>query len=472
MKKLTLSIFALLWLTQISFAQEAEKWTLQRCVSEALEKNISVLQNQLQGEISQNNLDQSKMNRIPTLSGSGSHNYNIGRSIDPFTNTFENQTIQSNGFALNSGVILFGGGQVNNTINQNRTLQLVNEASIETVKNQVSLQVASTYLQIIQAEENLKIANAQQELTIGQIERAEKLVKIGAANQSTVLNLRAQAANDKVQIINAQNQVALAYNAMRNLLQIPLNQPFAIETTSTVALPSMPMVSIESLYEEALKTQPQIKQAELTVTQRKYTEKIAEAGLQPTLSAYGNINTVYSTSGKEYTPDGVRIIPIGVTQNTDEVVLGQTTNYNIQTKAFGSQLGDNLGQQMGLSLSVPIFNSLRNKTSLENAKVQTQISELALENAKNVLLNDITNAYTNLQLASTRCDAAKLSEEAQLLNFEFTEKRFDAGAANTVDLLTAKNQWFQSQLQVTNAKYEYIFRNLIIAFYQGAELKY
>jgi outer membrane protein len=472
MKKLTLSIFALLWLTQISFAQEAEKWTLQRCVSEALEKNISVLQNQLQGEISQNNLDQSKMNRIPTLSGSGSHNYNIGRSIDPFTNTFENQTIQSNGFALNSGVILFGGGQVNNTINQNRTLQLVNEASIETVKNQVSLQVASTYLQIIQAEENLKIANAQQELTIGQIERAEKLVKIGAANQSTVLNLRAQAANDKVQIINAQNQVALAYNAMRNLLQIPLNQPFAIETTSTVALPSMPMVSIESLYEEALKTQPQIKQAELTVTQRKYTEKIAEAGLQPTLSAYGNINTVYSTSGKEYTPDGVRIIPIGVTQNTNEVVLGQTTNYNIQTKAFGSQLGDNLGQQMGLSLSVPIFNSLRNKTSLENAKVQTQISELALENAKNVLLNDITNAYTNLQLASTRYDAAKLSEEAQLLNFEFTEKRFDAGAANTVDLLTAKNQWFQSQLQVTNAKYEYIFRNLIIAFYQGAELKY
>lgn len=472
MKKLTLSIFALLWLTQISFAQEAEKWTLQRCVSEALEKNISVLQNQLQGEISQNNLDQSKMNRIPTLSGSGSHNYNIGRSIDPFTNTFENQTIQSNGFALNSGVILFGGGQVNNTINQNRTLQLVNEASIETVKNQVSLQVASTYLQIIQAEENLKIANAQQELTIGQIERAEKLVKIGAANQSTVLNLRAQAANDKVQIINAQNQVALAYNAMRNLLQIPLNQPFAIETTSTVALPSMPMVSIESLYEEALKTQPQIKQAELTVTQRKYTEKIAEAGLQPTLSAYGNINTVYSTSGKEYTPDGVRIIPIGVTQNTNEVVLAQTTNYNIQTKAFGSQLGDNLGQQMGLSLSVPIFNSLRNKTSLENAKVQTQISELALENAKNMLLNDITNAYTNLQLASTRCDAAKLSEEAQLLNFEFTEKRFDAGAANTVDLLTAKNQWFQSQLQVTNAKYEYIFRNLIIAFYQGAELKY
>jgi outer membrane protein len=97
---------------------------------------------------------------------------------------------------------------------------------------------------------------------------------------------------------------------------------------------------------------------------------------------------------------------------------------------------------------------------------------LALENTKNQLLNDITNAFTNLQLANSRYEAAKLSEEAQLLNFEFSEKRFDAGAANTVDLLTAKNQWFQSQLQLTNAKYEYIFRNMIIAFYKGNELKF
>ena len=217
---------------------------------------------------------------------------------------------------------------------------------------------------------------------------------------------------------------------------------------------------------------PEIKQAELTIAQRKYTEQIAAAGLQPTLSAYGNVNTVYSQSGKEVTPTGFDVIPIGVTETSKEVVYGQIQNYDIATKPFGKQLGDNLGQQVGLSLSVPIFNAYRNRTNLENAKVQTQISELALENTKNQLLNDITNAFTNLQLASSRYDAARLSEEAQLLNFEFSEKRFEAGAANSVDLLTAKNQWFQSQLQLTNAKYEYIFRNMIIAFYKGNELKF
>lgn len=473
MKHLTILLLTSICFLQPSFSQTStEQWTLQRCVNEALEKNISVRQNQFQGEISQNNLEQSQLSRIPTLSGSGSHNYNIGRTIDPFTNTFVNQTIQSNGFALNSGVILYGGGQIKNTIQQNKTLQQVNEQGTEVVKNQVALQVASTYLQIIQAEENLKIAKSQEELTNNQVVRADKLVKSGATNQSTVLNLKAQAANDRVQIINAENQIALAYNAMRNLLQIPIDQPFKIVSETNVELPVMPNKSVSSIYESALENMPEIKQAELTITQRKYTEQVASAGLQPILSAYGNINTVYSESGREATLLGYNLIPIGVTQNSNEVVLGQTPDYDITTKPFGTQLGDNLGQQVGLSLSVPIFNSYRNRTSLENAKVQTKISELALENTKNQLLNDITNAYTNLQLAKSRFDAARLSEEAQLLNFEFSEKRFDAGAANTVDLLTAKNQWFQSQLQVTNAKYEYIFRNMIIAFYQGEELKF
>ncbi len=472
MKKLTALTTVLLWLISPIFAQEAEKWTLQRCVNEALEKNISVLQNQLQGEIAQNNLEQSQLSRIPTLSGSGSHNYNIGRTIDPFTNTFVNQTIQSNGFAINSGVLLYGGGQIKNTINQNKTAQQANEQSTQVVKNQVALQVASTYLQIIQAEENLKIAKSQQELTNTQLIRAEKLVKSGATNQSTVLNLKAQSANDRVQIINAQTQIELAYNAMRNLLQIAPNTPFAIQTETAIELPNMPNETVTSIYEDALLKMPEIKQAELVIAQRKYTEQIAAAGLQPTISAYGNINTVYSESGKEVTAAGFNIIPIGITETSKEIVYGQTPNYNVVTKSFGNQLGDNLGQQVGLSLSVPIFNAYRNRTNMENAKVQTQISELALENTKNQLLNDITNAFTNLQLARSRYDAASLSEEAQLLNFEFSEKRFDAGAANTVDLLTAKNQWFQSQLQLTNAKYEYIFRNMIIAFYKGNELKF
>ncbi|MDG1725120.1 MAG: TolC family protein, partial [Bacteroidia bacterium] len=89
-------------------AQEPSEWTLQKCIAYALENNTNIQQNILQGEIAKNNLKQSKLSRIPTLNGSGNHNYNIGRTIDPFTNSFNNTSIQSNSFSISSGLLLYG----------------------------------------------------------------------------------------------------------------------------------------------------------------------------------------------------------------------------------------------------------------------------------------------------------------------------------------------------------------------------
>jgi len=445
---------------------------LQKCIDFALEHNTTIQQNQIQGEIIANNLKQAQLSRIPSLSGSGNHNYNIGRFIDPSTNTFNTSTIQSNSFSLGSGVLLYGGSQVNNTIKQTKMASDANAKGTDVVRNQIALSVATTYLQILQAEENLKVANQQLELSKSQLERALKLENAGSTNQSTTLNLQAQLANDKVAIINAQNSIQIAYNTIMNLMQLPLDQAFEIEIMDIKSIPEGATESASQLYELALSNLPEVQQAEMRVMQSKLGEKIANGGLQPTLNAYGNVSTVYSQSGKEATFTGdFRTIPVGVTQNTLEPVVTVEPIVNVTDKAFGNQLKDNLGQQVGVSLSVPIFNGYRNRTNAENAKLNTQISELGLENVKNQLRNDVTSAYTNLKAAQSRYLAATASAEAQKLNFDFSQKRFDAGMMNGVDLLSAKNLWNQAQVQVVNAKYEYVFRSLIIDFYKGNQLK-
>jgi outer membrane protein len=467
------AIFTLfLFFTYSLSAQTAEKWSLQMCVDYALEHNTSIQQNMLQGEILTNNLNQSKLSRIPTLSGSGNHNYNIGRTIDPFTNTFDNTTIQSNSFSLSSGVLLYGGSQVNNRIKQSTVATDANAKSTEVIHNQIALSVATTYLQIIQAEENLKVADAQQLLTKSQLERALLLEKSGAANQSNTLMLKAQSASDQVAKVNAQNAIQIAYNTLINLMQLPLDQAMEIEQMDITSLPEYPSESVAQIYELALSNLPEIQQGELQIRQSELGEKIAGAGLQPTLSAYGNVNTVYSQSGKDIrVTEDFNTVPIGFTKDGLEPVLQPQPVTIISDKAFGSQLTDNLGQQVGVSLSVPIFNGYRNRTALENAKVNTKISELTLENTKNQLRNDVTTAYTNLKAAKSRYDAALLNTEAQQLSFDFSQKRFNAGVMNSVELLTAKNLWNQAQVQTLNAKYEYVFRALIIDFYKGNQLK-
>jgi outer membrane protein len=168
---------------------------------------------------------------------------------------------------------------------------------------------------------------------------------------------------------------------------------------------------------------------------------------------------------------GFELEEIGITETSNELVYAPDPQFTFNKVAFGKQLADNLGQSFGVSLSVPIFNGYRNKMNVENAKVNTEISTLGLESTKNQVRADVTTAYTNLKAAKSRYDASLASEIAQEKNFEFSQARFDAGMMNSVDLLNAKNMWFQSQINTTNSKYEYIFRNLIIEFYQGNPLK-
>lgn len=451
---------------------QTKKWTLQECIDYSLENNVGVKQTQLQGEILANNLQQSQLSRLPSLNASGSHNYNIGRTIDPFTNTFNNSTIQNNAFSLSSGVLLFGGSRINNTIKQNKIGQEANGASQNVQRNTIALSVATTYLQIIQAEENLKVSESQKAITDEQLDRTQKLVNAGSANKSALLSLKAQLANDNVSIINAQNAIQIGYNALMNLMQYPLDQPLEVALPSEVNLPMGDVSTAAQLYEMALKTLPEVRQAELQIAQSEVGEKIAGAGLQPTLNAFGNINTVYSQSGKEVvTTDNIETFPIGFTQDNLEPVLSARRATVVSDKAFGDQLTDNLGQQVGFSLSVPIFNGYRSQTEVKNAKLNTRISELNLINVQNQLRNDVTTAYTNYKVSQSRYQAALANENAQQLNFDFTQKRYNAGSSNNTDLVTAKNQWSQSQVQTVNAKYEFIFRGLILEFYKGNELK-
>ena len=87
-------------------------------------------------------------------------------------------------------------------------------------------------------------------------------------------------------------------------------------------------------------------------------EKIAGASLQPTLSAYGNVNTVYSQSGKDYTvTNDFDLVTIGYTKISQEAVLQPQPIILSQDKTFGNQLADKpWDKQVGLiHYLLPIF---------------------------------------------------------------------------------------------------------------------
>lgn len=453
-----------------SFTEAQQTLDLKQCISIARSKNISIRQAELNLENGQIQLNQSKANRLPNLNASAGHTYNFGRSIDPFTNQFNNQSIQSNNFSLSSGVVLFNGFQIKNSIKQNEQGLAVNMKDLEVLQNNIGLTASTLYVQILLNEELLKNSQLQKELTAEQLKRAKSLFEAGNVSGSTVVNLEAQLASDENQIVSAKNIIRNSYAQLAALIQEQDYNQLKIEKPSSIKLPDYKAPTLDEIIKKALENMPEISRDKLRTEQMLTGIEIARGAYYPRLTMFANLNTVYSESRKERYDIGSTFLPIGIVEGTNQNVLSPVPTYKLRTTAFGTQVTDNFGQSIGLSLSVPIFNNYRVRNNIASGEILYRQRELTLENTRINLKNDIISAYANFENAQSSRISAIENEKAQKLNFEFINDRFEAGLLNSVELLTAKNQWAMAQNNLVRAEFEFLFRKLILDFYQGIPL--
>ena len=186
-------------------------WTLPQCIAYAQEHNISIKQSKLSQDLAEVNYLQSKLNVLPTLNGNASHSYNFGRTIDPFTNEFATDKVLSQNFSLSSGFLLFNGFQNYNTIQEQKFNMLAAKQDLEKMKNDISLGIANAYLQILFAEDLVFNAQGQLSITKLQVERTKKLVEAGSISKSMQFDIEAQSATEELNLVNAENQLTMAY---------------------------------------------------------------------------------------------------------------------------------------------------------------------------------------------------------------------------------------------------------------------
>ena len=118
LQRITHYIFtvALLAISVNAFAQES--WTLEKSILHARQNSLTVKQAQFTTSLTELTYKQNKYNRLPSVNAGGNASYQFGRTIDPTTNTFNNESIGSNSFSLDVGVTLYNGNFINNSIKQ------------------------------------------------------------------------------------------------------------------------------------------------------------------------------------------------------------------------------------------------------------------------------------------------------------------------------------------------------------------
>lgn len=468
MKKQVIFFLLIFCFASSNFAQKI--WSLEDCIVYAHNNNIQVKQQQLTTQLSKEQLTQSAVAMLPNLNAGASHTYIYGQTVDRYTNSFASNRTLSENFGLNSSITLFNGLQLLNKVLQSNYNYKASQFDLEKMKNDIALNLATAYLQILYSIEQLEVAKNQLKITGQQVERTKKLYAIGNIAKVDLLNIESQQATEELQVVNAQNQLNLAYLTLTQMLDLPSPDGFEIEKPQ-IAMPEASTIlqSPVDIYNQALNIQPEIKSAEIKVKSAKKGVSIAYGALSPNLSFNGSWATGYSGAAKNYTLNNYSYYPIGYTQG-GEVVYGPTPNYTETTTPFWDQIANNENKSLGFQLTVPIFNNFQVKTSISTAKVNMLNAQLTLQNAKNQLNKNIQQAYADALAAFNKFKATEKSVVSLQEAFTYMDQKYNVGMVSSYDYNDSKNKLTKAQSELLQAKYEYIFRVKILDFYQGKPL--
>ena len=473
-KNLTLTlILSFLMLNGIS-AQET--WSLEKCIMYALDNNINIKRAAIGVKNSQLTEKGNKYARLPNLNGSVGGTYQFGRTIDPVTNDFNSLSIGANSFGLNAGVIVYNGNRIQNSIKQAGYDIQAAMADLAQTKNDISLTIANAYLNVLFAEEQLEAAEKRKELTESQLAQVDKLIRAGARPQNDRLEILATMARNDQAIITQENLVINGLLNLKNLLQLDPNFDLKIQKPGTITIPAEDnpdAVALNDLYEKSLTTQHFVIADENRVKSAELGKDIAKAGLLPRLTAFAGLNTNYSTRGKRL--DGTSstaLIPQTVFLSGSQVDFAIEQEFpNVEDNPYFNQLNENFGQNIGLSLNVPIYNNHQSRIAMDRADLNMLNAQYTSEINKQNLKTNIQTAIANARAAKRNLAAANLTVEASQAAFQNSEKQFNLGTINTFEYATAKNNLDQAEVDLIVAKYDYLFKLKVLDFYQGKKLE-
>ncbi len=458
--------------TTLAMAQESA-YTLEKCLEIGLANNIGLEIQSLDVNSSEQNLIQSKANLLPNLNASASHGYNWGQRIDPFTNQFATDRIQSNSFGISTGVMLFNGFSLQNRVKQADINLKIAEVNLETSRNSTALAIANAYLSVLFNEELNAINEANLTASTGQVDRIQKLVDAGQIPEADLFQAQAQMASDEARVISSQNAIDLAELNLMQLIQLPEEDRVNFQvvkpkmTADELELPSKDVVLLH-----ALSAFPEIRSAELNQAGADIGYKIANGSRYPSLSASYSYGSGFSGANQTGAGNPINLgnVPIGTVAGTNETVLSlnEVTSFNdFETVPFFDQLETNVNRSLFFSLNIPIFNGLSNKTNVQLAKINRDVADLRMKDTRNQLTQTVESAYADAKAALKTYQAADFSLKAQEEAFKYAEIRYQEQVINGVDYAQARSSRDAALAEKIRSQYDYIFRVKIVEFYQG-----
>ena len=447
MKKTSLMRVFAIGLAVLPLASFARQWTLQDCITYALQHNISLQKIRLQRLSAMEDVKESHAALFPSLSGMVSQNvsYNPWPQSGSYTiagNRVQTQVdkVYYNGsYGINANWTVWNGNRNYNQIKLNKMAEERSSLDSAVSANSLKEQIAQLFVQILYSQEAVQVNRITLETSKKNEARGQEFVKVGNMSKADLAQLTAQRAQDEYAVVQAESALSDYKRQLKQLLQITDQEAFDVvvpETTDAMALQTIPQVT--EVYEAALSNRPEIKNAMLGIKYSDMQAKLARAGKMPTVSISGSVGT-------------------------------NTTS--MDNTAWGTQLKNNLVGGAGVSLSIPLLDQRQTKTAVNKAILSRQNYELELEDRQTALYSAIENYWLQATNNQAQFKSAKVSTASAETSYDLLNEQFRQNLKNVIELMNGKDALLKAQQAELQAKYLAILNINMLKFYEGSELK-
>ena len=265
--------------------------------------------------------------------------------------------------------------------------------------------------------------------------RGEELLSAGSVSRVDLAQLESQYSSDKYQLVASRTNLDNYILQLKQLLELDISEEIEI------GMPNLSVDEImsilpdkETIYRTALNVMPEVKNSELSISIAELEIKKARAGFLPSLSMNAAIGTGHASG-----------MDIG----------------------FGDQIWNRFNENIGLTLSIPIYSNRDNKTALNKARLASISSELDMINTQKQLLKTVESIYLDAVSAQNQYLAAVERVKYVEESYNLIEQQFTLGMKNTLEMLTAKNDFLNAQQELLQSKYMAAMSVQLLNIYQN-----
>ena len=437
-KTLTINLVLLLAVFQtIAQSQNAsvpQTLSLEECIRYAEEHNYSLQSAGLNVNSSEISLKQAKENIAPSVSASVSQG--LG------TNHYQKSVGWNGNYGVSAGMTLFKGLSNYNSIQQSKLQVEQSQLQLEQNKNSIKISLIQAFLNIMMNEDMLeyqqKVLTSSQE----QMEQGEQLFRVGKILESEYKMLQAQYTSDLYNIENTKINIQNNYLTLKNLLAIdPAAEIQIVRPDSATLFKSLEIPTLQELMTRAKSYLPELKIKENAITDAQYDIKIQKSHFYPSLSLSAGISTGYNNSN--------------LADN-----LG-----------WGTQLWHGLGENIGLNLSIPIYQRSQVRHNVQQAQLRAQQAELSQKETEYQIGRELQQYYLDVLSAQNNYLVAEAQKDAYEANYNAYSFKFRYGSVTAVDLIQQQTNYLNQLNKYMQTKYSFVLQRKILDVLMGLPVR-